>query len=230
VNSATLAGLVVDSIMDELAIKYKADKSSLFHNYAVKYDKLLKPYQSTFTSVLEIGVAQGQSMQMWNDYFQNATIHGCDISKASEVCEKYSDRIKFHLLDQRDRAQLKDLEQYSPFNLIIDDGSHCWKEQILTFETLLPYVSSGGIYIVEDISTSYDTEVYNNNAVSTIEYFKKLVDAVNFNGAKASTPENPPAEFSDWEKGWHRREDCQEILPQFDSIQFMNGFIVITKR
>ncbi len=219
----------INSLLDNLAITHKSDKSSRFHNYAVKYDKILSPYREAFTSILEIGVAQGQSIRMWTDYFTKAIIHGADISPASSNCVDYSDRIKFHLLDQRVRAQLKNLEQYSPFDLIIDDGNHFWMEQILTFETLFPYLKSGGIYIVEDTTTSYWKE-YKNHQVSPVNYFKALADDVHLKGARGKVPPNPPAEFKDWEKGWHRREDCHANVPLFDSIQFMNGFIVIYKR
>ena len=221
--------IVVDSILDRMAIKYKSDKSSLYHNYAVKYDKILSPFRESFLSILEIGVAQGQSMKMWTDYFPKAIIHGADISEASKICELYSERIKFHILDQRDAAQLKNLEQFSPFDLIIDDGNHFWKEQILTFNTLFPYIRKGGIYIIEDTTTSYWKE-YKNNLVSPVEFFKTLVDDVHFKGARGSVPINPPQEFDDWEKGWHRREDCHKSVPLFESIQFMNGFIVIYRR
>lgn len=221
--------IVINSLLNDLAITHKADKSSRYHNYAVKYDKILSPYREAFTSILEIGVAQGQSILMWTDYFSKATIHGADISPASEGCVNYSDRIKFHLLDQRDRAQLKNMEQFSPFDFIIDDGNHWWMEQILTFETLFPYVRKGGIYIVEDTTTSYWQE-YNNNPISAVEYFKTLVDKVNLKGRRGSVPLNPPQEFKDWEKGWHRREDCFTNVPDFESIQFFNGFIVIYKK
>lgn len=221
--------IVVDSILDGMAIKHKSDKSSRFHNYAVKYDKILNPYRESLSSILEIGVAQGQSIRMWTDYFTKATIHGADISKASESCESYSSRIKFHLLNQGNEAQLKNLEQFSPFDLIIDDGNHFWMEQIITFKTLFPYLKSGGIYIVEDTTTSYWKE-YKNNSVSPVEFFKTLIDDVHLKGARGSVPTSAPQEFGDWEKGWHRREDCYKSLPLFDSIQFFNGFIVIYRR
>lgn len=222
--------MVINSILDDMAISHKADKSSRYHNYAVKYDKILSPYREAFTSILEIGVAQGQSLRMWTDYFTKATIHGADISKPCESCVNYSaDRMKFHLLDQRDRAQLKNLEQFAPFDFIIDDGNHFWMEQILTFETLFPYVRNGGIYIVEDTTTSYWKE-YKNHPISTVEYFKGLADEIHFKGQRGNVPINPPVEFNDWGKGWHCREDCHSPLPLFESIQFMNGFIVIYKR
>jgi hypothetical protein len=165
---------------------------------------------------------------MWADYFTRAIIHGADISKASKSCEAYSDRIKFHLLDQRNLAQLKNMEQYSPFDLIIDDGNHFWMEQIQTFQTLFNYLKSGGIYIVEDTTTSYWRE-YKNARISPVEYFKTFADDVHLKGRRGNVPLNPPAEFGDWQKGWHRREDCHTDVPLFDSVQFMNGFIVITK-
>lgn len=218
-----------NSVLDELAIKHNSDKSSRFHNYTPKYDKILSSYRNKFTSILEIGVAQGQSIKMWTDYFTKATIHGADISAASKICENYSNRVKFHLLDQREIAQLKNMEQFGEFDLIIDDGNHLWMEQILTFNTLFSYVKSGGIYIVEDTTTSYWKE-YKNYHISPTEYFKKLVDEVNLNGARGNMPVNPPQEFKDWDKGWHRREDCFNNVPEFESIQFMNGFIVIYKK
>jgi len=221
--------MVINSLLDHMAIQHKSDKSSRFHNYAVKYDKILNPRRASITSILEIGVAQGQSIKMWVDYFPNAVIHGADISPLSKICESYSNRIKFHLLDQRNEAQLKNMEQFSPFDLIIDDGNHLWMEQILTFNTLFPYVKSGGIYIVEDTTTSYWKE-YKNYHISPTEYFKKLIDDVNLNGARGNMPVNPPQEFKDWDKGWHRREDCFDNVPAFESIQFMNGFIVIYKK
>jgi hypothetical protein len=221
--------IIVDSILDKLAIKHLSDKCSLYHNYAVKYDKILAPFRDTYTSVLEIGVSQGQSIKMWTDYFTKATIHGADISQASEVCKAYSNRVKFHLTDQRNRAQLKNLEQFSPFDLIVDDGNHFWMEQILTFKTLFPYVRKGGIYIVEDTTTSYWPE-YRNNPITAVDYFKKFVDDVHLKGARGNVPANPPAEFGDWKKGWHRREDCHVSVPSYESIQFFNGLIVIYKK
>lgn len=223
------SNIVKNSLLDQLAIKHLSDKSSRFHNYTVKYEKILSPYRESFKNILEIGVAQGQSVKMWKDYFLNAIIHGADISPASKICETFSPRIKFHLLDQRDAAQLKNLEQFAPFDLIIDDGNHFWMEQILTFNTIFPYLKSGGIYIVEDTTTSYWKE-YKNYHISPTDYFKSLVDEVNLNGKKGNPPINPPQEFKDWDKGWHRREDCYDNLPLFDCIQFMNGFIVIYKR
>lgn len=215
--------------LDALAIKHGADKSSLYHNFAVKYDRLLGQFRESFTNVLEIGVGGGHSLRMWTDYFPNAAIHGVDVSPGDRVCESYSNRIRFHLLDQGNAAQLETLNQRAPFDLIVDDGNHWWREQIVSFTTLFPMVRSGGIYIIEDTCTSYWPE-YGNSPRSCVEFFKNKVDDVNLRGARGQMPKNPPAEFTDWHKGWHRREDCHVNLPEFESIHFMNAIIVIHKR
>ena len=215
--------------LDQLAIKHKADKSSLYHNFAAKYDKLLSPFRDTFTNVLEIGVGGGQSVKMWADYFPNATIHGADIEGSCNACESYSGRIKFHQLDQGNVVQLSALLPFSPFDLIIDDGNHWWREQIVTFTSLFPMVKSGGIYVVEDSVTAYWKE-YKNNGISCIDLFKSLIDDVNLNGARGSIPVNPSPDFGNWEQGWHRREDCFSNLSPVESIHFLNSLIVAFKR
>lgn len=219
----------MSTTLNDLAIRHKSDKSSLYHNFAEKYDRLLSGIIESCASVLEIGVAHGQSLRMWTDYFPNATIHGADIEPAFHTCELYSPRIRFHVVDQRDPAQLQSLGQFSPFDLIIDDGNHWWCEQILSFQILFPFVRKGGIYIIEDTCTSYWPE-YKNNPISCVDWFKGRVDEVNLRGARGQVPANPSPDFGSWEKGWHRREDCQERLPDFDSIQFMNGIIIVHKR
>lgn len=216
-------------MLDDLAIKHKADKSSRYHNFAVKYDRLLSPFRESFRNVLEIGVAQGQSLKMWTDYFTNASIHGVDIDPSCRACESYCSRIKFHQIDQSSESQLQSLQPFAPFDLIVDDGNHWWKEQIVSFKVLFPMAKRGGMYIIEDTCTSYWNE-YKNHPVSCVEYFKRLVDDVNLRGARGKAPSNPPSEFSDWHRGWHRREDCHSNLPEFESIHFMNSIIVIHKR
>jgi lipopolysaccharide biosynthesis glycosyltransferase len=220
-------------VLDDLAIKHKADKSSLYHNFAVKYDSILSPFQKSFTNVLEIGVDRGQSIKMWADYFPNATIHGVDINGIGKECAVYSPQIQIHMIDQGESSQLKRLNEFGPFDIIIDDGNHFWKEQVISFQTLFSYVKPGGFYIIEDTCTSYWNE-YKNAAVSCVEYFKKLVDEVNLRGARGRPLADMPDELLDvpfnWDQGWQRREDCHANVPEFESIQFMNAIIVIRKR
>lgn len=46
-------------------------------------------------------------------------------------------------------------ESDAPYDIIIDDGSHMVRHVIASFEALFPYLRRGGLYIIEDLHTSY---------------------------------------------------------------------------
>jgi hypothetical protein len=43
----------------------------------------------------------------------------------------------------------------SAYDVILDDASHLWGHQLLAFEILFPAVREGGLYIIEDVNTSF---------------------------------------------------------------------------
>ena len=73
-------------------------------------------------------------------------------------------------------------------DIIVDDGGHTMKQQIVSLKTLLPSVRSGGLYIIEDLLTSYRTEFGGKylDPSTTIEFIKGLVDDVQ----SAAPPKN----------------------------------------
>jgi hypothetical protein len=61
-----------------------------------------------------------------------------------------------HYGSQEDIAFLKTVNsEQGYFDVIVDDGGHTMKQQITSFTHLLPKVRSGGIYVIEDLETSY---------------------------------------------------------------------------
>jgi|APCry1669189768_1035252.scaffolds.fasta_scaffold00097_21 hypothetical protein len=221
------------SNLNEIAKKYGTDKSSEVHNYCDKYAKYINGFErySEF-KFLEIGVLDGDSLKTWKEYFYRAQITGIDINPD---CAQYAqDGINVEIGDQTDPEFLKRVvEKHGPFDLIIDDGSHINEHVIFSFKELFPTLKEKGTYIVEDCGTSY-WDNYGGGRYkpgSTIEYFKGLADEVNFFG-----------EYQENEEfGIHwRREDG--LIPQFirkgydyigtgiESLNFLNGIIIITKR
>jgi len=74
------------------------------------------------------------------------------------VDKKYHGRKKITILQgsQSDINFLKNIEtQHGPFDIIIDDGSHYVDHQLFTFNTMFKNLSNEGIYIIEDVNTSY---------------------------------------------------------------------------
>jgi hypothetical protein len=67
------------------------------------------------------------------------------------------------------------------FDIIIDDGGHTMNQQRISFMTLLSLVRSGGLYVIEDLETSYNptySNEYFNNPSTMIELIKTFVDEI----------------------------------------------------
>jgi hypothetical protein len=223
----------MSSNLEKLAIKYGTDKSSEVHNYCVKYEKYLPFNRYDKLNILEIGVLNGKSLKTWQEYYYKSNIIGIDINPD---CEQYNDRdnrVHVEIGSQDDNVFLNDImRKYGPFDMILDDGSHMNEHVIYSFEHLFESVKSGGIYVVEDVSTSYWSWYGGglNDPKSMMEYFKRLADDVNFRGIE---------NLDNQEAVWWRREDflipyTNKVLPDcrtdIESITFLNGIILIRKR
>jgi hypothetical protein len=170
------------SFLDQLAIKHGTDKGTTDHSYTSRYEIYLEQYRDVEFNLLEIGVYNGSSIKMWKEYFPKANIVALDIDPK---CKQYEeDRITIHVGDQTDVKFLNDVfNQYGHFEIILDDGGHSWKQQIISFETLFPLLTPGGMYLVEDLHTSYKPQsVWDDYHITGVDYFKNLVDAINLNG------------------------------------------------
>lgn len=147
--------------LQEIGRKFGTDKSHHQHNgvtYLDIYEKYLAGKRDEVKTVVEIGVWEGKSVKMWREYFPNATIYGVDIDPNAQ---QYSDdRIVIIQGDQNDPAFLADLaERLGSIDVVIDDGSHITQHQICSYTHLSPALSPGGVYIIEDLSCSYEAIV-----------------------------------------------------------------------
>lgn len=168
--------------LNELATKYKTDKAPDGHMYTDRYSLYLEQYRDIEFNLLEIGVFDGASVKMWKEYFPKANIVALDIDPR---CKEYEEeRIDIHIGDQTDKKFLNDVfNQYGHFEVILDDGGHSWKQQIVSFETLFPRLTPGGLYFVEDMHTSYRPQsVWDDYHITGMNYFKNLADSINLNG------------------------------------------------
>tara|TARA_R100000005_G_scaffold41143_1_gene19312 strand:+ start:72 stop:1433 length:1362 start_codon:yes stop_codon:yes gene_type:complete len=140
--------------------KFYTDKANV-HSYAEIYDKILEPFADKEGSMLEIGVYNGGSMLIWQDYFSKMKIYGLDINDnvPKVVSNKFNqDRIDYQLLDAYSEKALEYLMSKNPdgFDIIIDDGPHEEEFQLLGLDMYLRNVKKGGLYIIEDIQ-SFET-------------------------------------------------------------------------
>lgn len=118
------------------------------HTYTETYDKVLEPYRNGCT-FMEIGLAMGDSIKLFDEYFENSKIIGVDISVVFEI-PKYKNDVQ---IIQADATKVEFLNTIKDefFDVIIDDASHQTQDQIDTFNLLKGKMNKGGIYIIEDI-------------------------------------------------------------------------------
>ena len=139
----------LQSIFNEIGnltdVDYGAnDKGGKIHTYLETYERLFAPFQKGCT-MLEIGLAMGDSIKLFDEYFDNSIIYGVDISVVFEKA-KYKNRV--HIIEA-DATKTAPANAY--FDIIIDDGSHMEADQFKTFNLLKGKMNTGGVYIIEDI-------------------------------------------------------------------------------
>ncbi len=158
---------------------HKGRLATKWIHYFEIYEEHLKEFRGKPVNILEIGVHKGGSLQTWKEYFgRDANIFGLDIFPE---CKKFEeDNIRIFIGDQSDRRFLKDLTTKLPkMDIIIDDGGHMSKQQIVSFEELYPHMSDNGVYIVEDTHTNYWRKYQRGSRMSFVRYAQKLTDKLN---------------------------------------------------
>jgi cephalosporin hydroxylase len=152
-----------------------------WQHYFEIYDRHFSKFRNKEINILEIGVLHGGSLQMWKEYFgPKANIYGIDINPKCKEFEE--ENVKIFIGSQSDRAFLQEVKrQIPPVDILIDDGGHEMQQQITTFEELFDHTTANGVYLIEDLHTSYWEEFGGGykKPGSFIEYSKDFVDQVN---------------------------------------------------
>ncbi|HOQ42069.1 MAG TPA: class I SAM-dependent methyltransferase [Smithellaceae bacterium] len=214
----------------QLYAEHKGKVSDKWSLYLTEYDRLLDPYREEPVNLLEIGIQNGGSLEIWSKYFKNyQTLIGCDINPdCANLC--YEDpRISVVVGDAgapetRDRIA----GRVPLFDIIIDDGSHRSGDIIRVFSLYFPLLAAGGTFIVEDIHCSY-WEGFQGGLFypySAITFFKRLADIINYEHWNISRARN------DILQGIFTKYDCyvdEETLSGVHSVEFINSMCVIRK-
>lgn len=145
------------------------------------YHRHLQKFRGRPVVVVEFGVQFGGSAQMWREYFgPDAKIYGVDIDPKCKAWEEPG--FKVFIGDQADRAFLRKIAaKVGPIDVVIEDGGHHPDQQIATFEEIYPRVKPGGVFLIEDLHTSYWPNYSGGRGVpgTFMEYAKPLTDQLN---------------------------------------------------
>jgi hypothetical protein len=204
--------------MNDLERYFKQNDKKLIHkwiHYFDIYDRYFKRYRNQEVVILEIGVSQGGSLQMWKNYFgDKAKIFGIDIDPRCKSLEE--ENITIFIGSQSDKKFLKEVKkQIPPIDILIDDGGHTMKQQIISYEELFDAIKADGVYLCEDLHTSYSSCYgggYKRRS-TFIEYSKNFIDYLN---------------------AYHSRQKralpVNSFTQSVDSIHYYDSVIVIEKK
>lgn len=185
-----------------LATKYQTDKTpfNLFshrHPYTTIYNMFLNGLRTLARPLIigEIGVLNGASIRMWNDYFGEVekTIHAFDIEPNTLKSIESLPNVKTHVLDSGNVEQVnKTFIGLPQFDLLLEDASHCLGHQVTCLRECMKYVAVGGFLIIEDIFRAIP-----------LARFQEAIDAVVESGLRVEaymvTPEHPLRFSPGWE-------------------------------
>ena len=164
----------------EIGKKYPSSKN--ISGFIQLYEKYFTPLRDSKINILEIGVDNGDSLRIWREFFSKANICGIDIDEKNFEIDD-TDILQG---DQSDLNFLKNLvNKYKKFDIIIDDGSHQAKHIIASFNYLFTYLNNNGLYVIEDLQTSYiprfgGSRINLKKRKSSMNFVKSLTDSINY--------------------------------------------------
>ena len=152
-------------------------------SYLDTYEQVFAPLRTKPINMLEIGVQNGGSLEIWARYFKKAKrIVGCDIDEKCRSLAYSDSRISVVVGDANSLETEQAIARFArKFNIIIDDGSHRSGDVLSSFVRYFPYLPNDGIYIIEDMHCSYWPSYEGGllSYTSALEFFKLVVDIVN---------------------------------------------------
>lgn len=196
----------------------------------IRYASLFEPFRNQPVRLLEVGVQNGGSLEIWAKYFSKARIIvGCDVDpKCSSL--KFSDP-RIHLVVEdvlKPGVSSRLVEQFETFDVIIDDASHQSGDIVRAFCSLFPILADEGLYIVEDLHCSYWREFQGGLFAphSAISFFKNLCDTLGHQ--HWGIPADPGLVLEGPFPQGSRLP--QEQLARIHSIEFANSLCIIRKK
>ncbi|HOC87078.1 MAG TPA: hypothetical protein PKX26_10240 [Prolixibacteraceae bacterium] len=179
--------------ISKLAWFYGTDKEGI-HFYSKHYQNHFEKYKNKKINLLEIGVGGyedstkgGESLRMWNKYFKRGKIYGIDLYDKTNANSK---RIVTYIGDQTNETFLRKIvNEIGGVDIIIDDGSHINEQVIKSFKILFPLLNVNGIYVIEDLQTSYWDIIDGihfggsndpKSEFTSMFFLKSLIDCLNY--------------------------------------------------
>lgn len=159
---------------------HNGKSSGKWVHYFDIYDRYLQKYIGQSFILLEIGVSNGGSLQIWKKYFgDKVRIVGLDIDPRTMYNES---QIETYCGSQSDPQFLESvIARIGTPDIIIDDGSHVQNDVLASLNMLFPKLKNDGIYFIEDTHTAYWHEWQGgiNSPLNVVSFLSRLAHDVN---------------------------------------------------
>jgi hypothetical protein len=146
------------TLFDVAQKTFSGDVGTKHPRYYSRYDQFFRNNNFVPTGILEIGVHQGESTKVIASVYPDAKIVALDLDRHEHVDFSDFRNITYVGADQTDKPRVEEVirsEFPAGFDLVIEDASHIGAYSHITFHTVFPHLTPGGIYIVEDWGTGY---------------------------------------------------------------------------
>lgn len=196
---------------------FEQHQGNLIHkwdHYFEIYDRHFKDYQDKEVVILEIGISQGGSIDLWRKFFgSRLRYYGIDINPKCKELE--AENATVFIGSQSDVNFLNEVKKQIPdLDILIDDGGHTMHQQIVSFENLFEKIKFGGLYLCEDNHTSYWFEFGGGmkKKGTYIEFVKNLIDVMHL-----------------WYAGKNTKLPNMDLKQSIYAIHIYNSIVVIEK-
>lgn len=204
--------------------------SDKWASYLPAYDFWFSALRDKPVRILEIGIQNGGHLEVLARYFRSAEIIvGCDINPLCAKLTYQDSRINVIVGDaNKDDTQRQIAILSEDFDIIIDDGSHTQHDIIVSFCRYFPKLKIGGVYIAEDLHTSYWRDFGGGlfDPLSSMGFFRRLADVINFEHWRNSLSVE---EFISPYEAKYQVIPPPEVLDQIHLVAFQNSVCTVLK-
>jgi hypothetical protein len=184
IPSITIDSTKAETDLCQMGLLCGTDKTPLNlnghrHPYTAVYSLLFGNYRYRKCRFAEIGVAGGSSVLMWNLYFTDAMFYFFDRDQnflLNSMQDVSKDNNRFYLMDVKDSSTIIQAltSTGGDLDILLDDSSHTFEDQIRIIKDGLPYVKSGGMIIIEDIYRDASETKYYDELKDVLEQFSEV--------------------------------------------------------
>jgi len=219
--------------MESLHTLYARHTGKVSHRWALYldvYESVLAPWRAAALDLVEVGVQNGGSLEIWGRYFPNATsLIGCDIDERCGALRFDDPRISIVVGPINSPATAREIAARADgFDIFIDDGSHVSQDIVAAFCNYFPRLRPGGVYLAEDLHCAYHRKWQGGiDRPNAMGFFAMLVDGIHHEYWKADASiDSRAAPFLPA----GAKVDIARLAADVASIAFHDSLCVVHKR